>query len=167
METEDRCPPFRMHRGIPWQAVRVSACASSARNRSLVADRAIGNAQAHRQGAGAVPHASSITISGWHSTWSVRDAGRRFGRARFVGQGVDPSPLEGVSGLEIKAGTVQVSPNMMTGHPGIFAGGDMVPSKRTVTVAVGHGKKEPPHDDGSPPPHAVTGSARTRRVNSR
>ena len=30
---------------------------------------------------------------------------------------------------------------MMTGHPGMFAGGDMVPSERTVTVAVGHGKK--------------------------
>ena len=30
---------------------------------------------------------------------------------------------------------------MMTGRPGIFAGGDMVPSERTVTIAVGHGKK--------------------------
>ena len=29
---------------------------------------------------------------------------------------------------------------MMTGAAGIFAGGDMVPSERTVTVAVGHGK---------------------------
>ena len=31
--------------------------------------------------------------------------------------------------------------SMMTGHPGMFAGGDMVPAERTVTVAVGHGKK--------------------------
>ena len=30
---------------------------------------------------------------------------------------------------------------MMTGHPGIFAGGDMVPAERTVTVGIGHGKK--------------------------
>jgi Pyruvate/2-oxoacid:ferredoxin oxidoreductase delta subunit len=30
---------------------------------------------------------------------------------------------------------------MMTGHVGLFAGGDMVPSERTVTIAVGHGKK--------------------------
>jgi hypothetical protein len=30
---------------------------------------------------------------------------------------------------------------MMTGHPGIFAGGDMVPAERNVTVAIGHGKK--------------------------
>jgi len=58
-----------------------------------------------------------------------------------LGQDVDLSLLEGVPGLEMKDGTVQVSANMMTGHPGIFAGGDMVPSERTVTVAVGHGKK--------------------------
>jgi len=58
-----------------------------------------------------------------------------------LGQDVDLSLLEGVPGLAIKDGTVQVSPNMMTGYPGIFAGGDMVPSERTVTVAVGHGKK--------------------------
>ena len=29
----------------------------------------------------------------------------------------------------------------MTGAPGVFAGGDAVPSERTVTVGVGHGKK--------------------------
>jgi len=38
-------------------------------------------------------------------------------------------------------GTVIVDRNMMTDYAGIFAGGDMVPSERTVTVAVGHGKK--------------------------
>ena len=58
-----------------------------------------------------------------------------------LGQDVDLSLLNGVPGLEIKDGTVQVAANMMTGHAGIFAGGDMVPSERTVTVAVGHGKK--------------------------
>ena len=31
----------------------------------------------------------------------------------------------------------------MTGHPGVFAGGDMVPAERTVTVAIGHAKKVP------------------------
>ena len=35
----------------------------------------------------------------------------------------------------------------MTGYPGIFAGGDMVPSERTVTVAIGHGKKAARHID--------------------
>ena len=29
----------------------------------------------------------------------------------------------------------------MTGCPGVFAGGDMVPAERTVTVGVGHGKR--------------------------
>jgi len=64
-----------------------------------------------------------------------------------LGQDVDLSLLEGVPGLEIKDGVVQVGPNMMTGYPGIFAGGDMVPSERTVTVAVGHGKKAARHID--------------------
>ncbi len=64
-----------------------------------------------------------------------------------LGQDVDLSLLDGVPGLEIKDGTVQVASNMMTGHAGIFAGGDMVPSERTVTVAVGHGKKAARHID--------------------
>ena len=64
-----------------------------------------------------------------------------------LGQDVDLSLLDGVPGLEIKDGTVQVAQNMMTGHEGIFAGGDMVPSERTVTVAVGHGKKAARHID--------------------
>ncbi len=58
-----------------------------------------------------------------------------------LGQDVDLSLLNGVPGLEIKDGVVQVSRNMMTGYAGIFAGGDMVPSERTVTVGIGHGKK--------------------------
>ncbi len=64
-----------------------------------------------------------------------------------LGQDVNLALLEGVPGLEVKDGVVQVTPNMMTGHPGIFAGGDMVPSERTVTVAVGHGKKAARHID--------------------
>ena len=64
-----------------------------------------------------------------------------------LGQDVDLSLLDDVRGLEVKDGVVQVGPNMMTGHPGLFAGGDMVPSERTVTVAVGHGKKAARHID--------------------
>ncbi len=64
-----------------------------------------------------------------------------------LGQDVDLSLLDGVPGLEIKDGVVQVASNMMTGYAGIFAGGDMVPSERTVTVAVGHGKKAARHID--------------------
>jgi NADPH-dependent glutamate synthase beta subunit-like oxidoreductase len=58
-----------------------------------------------------------------------------------LGQDVDLSLLDGVPGLAIEDGVVKVDANMMTGHLGVFAGGDMVPSERTVTVGVGHGKK--------------------------
>jgi NADPH-dependent glutamate synthase beta subunit-like oxidoreductase len=65
-----------------------------------------------------------------------------------VGQESDTGFLRAVSGVEFGAdGTVQVSPTMMTGCPGVFAGGDMVPSERTVTVGVGHGKKAARHID--------------------
>jgi len=64
-----------------------------------------------------------------------------------LGQDVDLSLLEGVPRLEIVDGVVKVGPDMMTGHRGIFAGGDMVPAERTVTVAVGHGKQAARHVD--------------------
>lgn len=65
-----------------------------------------------------------------------------------LGQEADLSLLEGVPGIEVEDGVVAVGPNMMTGHEGIFAGGDMVPAERTVTVGVGHGKKAARHIDG-------------------
>ena len=58
-----------------------------------------------------------------------------------LGQDVDLSLIEGVPGLAVEGGVVQVDARMMTGHAGIFAGGDMVPAERNVTVAIGHGKK--------------------------
>jgi NADPH-dependent glutamate synthase beta subunit-like oxidoreductase len=58
-----------------------------------------------------------------------------------LGQDVDLGLLDGVPGLEVKDGVVKVGADLMTGHPGIFAGGDMVPAERNVTVAIGHGKK--------------------------
>jgi NADPH-dependent glutamate synthase beta subunit-like oxidoreductase len=59
-----------------------------------------------------------------------------------LGQDTDTGFLRAIADIEFKRdGTVVVDANMMTGHAGIFAGGDMVPSDRTVTVAVGHGKK--------------------------
>ena len=65
-----------------------------------------------------------------------------------LGQEADLSLLDGVPGLEVEDGVVKVGPDMMTGHPGIFAGGDMVPAERTVTVGVGHGKRAARHIDG-------------------
>ncbi|WP_291995658.1 NAD(P)-binding protein [Candidatus Accumulibacter sp. ACC003] len=64
-----------------------------------------------------------------------------------LGQDVDLGLLQGVPGLELSDGVVQVGPNMMTGHPGIFAGGDMVPAERNVTVGIGHGKQAARHID--------------------
>jgi len=59
-----------------------------------------------------------------------------------LGQDVDTAFLERVPGVEMgRDGVVQVTDGMMTGREGLFAGGDMVPAERTVTVAVGHGKK--------------------------
>jgi len=58
-----------------------------------------------------------------------------------LGQEIDLSFLDRVPGLEVTDGVVEVGPDMMTGSPGIFAGGDMVPFERSVTVAVGHGKQ--------------------------
>jgi 2-oxoacid:acceptor oxidoreductase delta subunit (pyruvate/2-ketoisovalerate family) len=58
-----------------------------------------------------------------------------------LGQDADLSLLENVPGLVVEGGMIQVDAGMMTGHPGVFAGGDMAGNERTVTVAVGHGKK--------------------------
>jgi NADPH-dependent glutamate synthase beta subunit-like oxidoreductase len=59
-----------------------------------------------------------------------------------LGQKSETEFLRDVPGVEIaRDGTVQVSATMETGSPGLFAGGDMVPSEMTVTVGVGHGKK--------------------------
>ncbi|MBK6904706.1 MAG: NAD(P)-binding protein [Saprospirales bacterium] len=66
-----------------------------------------------------------------------------------LGQDTDTAFLKRLPGIQFKDdGTVIVGPDMMTGAEGIFAGGDMVPSERTVTIAVGHGKKAARFIDG-------------------
>ena len=86
-----------------------------------------------------------------------------------LGQNVDSALLQNVPDIEFrKDGTVIVDEGMMTGHPGIFAGGDMVPSERTVTIATGHGKHAARHIDAwlrgteytRPPRHPVVGYER-------
>jgi NADPH-dependent glutamate synthase beta subunit-like oxidoreductase len=51
--------------------------------------------------------------------------------------------LQNVSGIELKNdGTLVIDSERMTGHKGIFGGGDMLPGEtRSVTIAIGHGKK--------------------------
>lgn len=59
-----------------------------------------------------------------------------------LGQDTDTTFLRQMEGIAFQPdGVVVVDETMMTGRPGVFAGGDMAPSERTVTVAVGHGKK--------------------------
>ena len=65
-----------------------------------------------------------------------------------LGQNADTAFLRNVPGLKIaEDGVIDVDETMMTGRPGLFAGGDMVPSERTVTTATGHGKKAARHID--------------------
>ena len=58
-----------------------------------------------------------------------------------LGQDTDLSLVNGVPDIEVRDGVVVVDAAMMTGHAGVFAGGDMVPAERSVTVGVGHGKR--------------------------
>jgi formate dehydrogenase beta subunit len=63
-----------------------------------------------------------------------------------LGQETESGFLRALPGIEVATdGVVKVGPDMMTGHPGIFAGGDMVAGERTVTVSVGHGKRAARH----------------------
>ncbi len=82
-----------------------------------------------------------------------------------LGQETDLALLGSVDGITVDDGVVQVDERMMTGHAGVFAGGDMVPAERTVTVAVGHGKQAARNIDGwlrevpyvHPPVHELAG----------
>jgi 2-oxoacid:acceptor oxidoreductase delta subunit (pyruvate/2-ketoisovalerate family) len=85
-----------------------------------------------------------------------------------LGQDADLAVLDGVPGVTFSGGAVDVGPDLMTGHPGIFAGGDIVPAERTVTVAIGHGKKAARAIDAwlrgtardAPPRHELAGYGR-------
>ncbi len=99
------------------------------------------------------------------------DAGRPRPTGRFetlaadtvimaLGQEAESAFMRTLPGVEFEHdGSVRVSASLMTGCPGVFAGGDMVPCERTVTVGVGHGKKAAHYIDawlrgqsGEPPP---------------
>ena len=89
-----------------------------------------------------------------------------------LGQDADSSFLKNVTGISFKPdGTVVVGPDMMTGGQGIFAGGDMVPGIRSVTIAIGHGKAAARNINSylmgesyqSDPKHPVVGFERLHR----
>jgi NADPH-dependent glutamate synthase beta subunit-like oxidoreductase len=59
-----------------------------------------------------------------------------------VGQEADSNFLRRIPGMRFENDVLKVDPlTLMTDVPGIFAGGDVVPSGRTVTIGVGHGKR--------------------------
>ncbi len=59
-----------------------------------------------------------------------------------LGQEADSNFLRNIPGLRFDNDVVRVDETtLMTDVPGIFAGGDVVPSDRTVTIGVGHGKR--------------------------
>ncbi len=60
-----------------------------------------------------------------------------------LGQESDLSLLDGVPGIVVDDGVVQVGPDLMTGHPGIFAGGDIVLGR-----ADGDGRRRPRQEGG-------------------
>ena len=59
-----------------------------------------------------------------------------------MGQTPDSDFLKTAQDIEFKSnGCIIINEQMMTGHPGVFAGGDAVPLDQSVTIANGHGKK--------------------------
>ncbi len=65
-----------------------------------------------------------------------------------LGQQSDTGFLANVPGLRFAPdGTLQVGPDLRTGAPGIFAGGDRVPSQQSVTISTGHGRQAARHID--------------------
>ncbi|CEO42087.1 NAD(P)-binding protein [Photobacterium kishitanii] len=59
-----------------------------------------------------------------------------------IGQDIEGQLFSDVDNIEVNHdGTVYVNEHMMTTYEGIFAGGDMISSSRSVTISTGHGKK--------------------------
>jgi len=84
---------------------------------------------------------------------ALDDSGKAVGTGKYetlqadtvilaVGQDTDSNFLRRIPGMRFEGDVVKVDPaTLMTDVPGIFAGGDAVPSARTVTVGTGHGKR--------------------------
>ena len=65
-----------------------------------------------------------------------------------LGETTDITFLRNIPGIQFEADdTMIVGEDMQTGHPGIFAGGDVTPTTRTVTNATGQGKHAARHID--------------------
>jgi NADPH-dependent glutamate synthase beta subunit-like oxidoreductase len=58
-----------------------------------------------------------------------------------LGQDTDLSLLYHAHDVTVRDGSVEVLDSMMASPSSIFAGGDVIPARRTATVAVGRGKR--------------------------
>jgi len=58
-----------------------------------------------------------------------------------LGQDTDLSLLGSDSGVAVTDGTIQTNGLLATSVPGVFAGGDVVDAERSVTTAIGHGRR--------------------------
>jgi formate dehydrogenase beta subunit len=83
-----------------------------------------------------------------------------------LGQQADSGFLHALDGIVFQSdGSVAVDATLMTGAPGVFAGGDLVPGARTVTSATGHGRRAAGYIDAwldggvRPPPKPVAATA--------
>jgi NADPH-dependent glutamate synthase beta subunit-like oxidoreductase len=65
-----------------------------------------------------------------------------------LGQTGDYAAFAHLPGIVVQDGAVQVATDLMTGASGVYAGGDMIPSPRNVTTAIGLGKKAARNIDG-------------------
>jgi NADPH-dependent glutamate synthase beta subunit-like oxidoreductase len=58
-----------------------------------------------------------------------------------LGQEADLSLLSSLPAVALARGVVGTDADLMTGVPGVFAGGDIVSGEHTVTTAIGHGRR--------------------------
>jgi NADPH-dependent glutamate synthase beta subunit-like oxidoreductase len=84
----------------------------------------------------------ALDAKGWPQPTGKFETLREDSVVLALGQQADTGFLRKLAGIACNAdGTVIVRGDMMTGEPGIFAGGDLIGGGRTVTAAIGDGKK--------------------------
>ena len=124
-----RCPPTRTRpQDAEAEGVRINWL------RTISLD---GRARAHRRDPGARRARPARTAPGVFETLEADTV------ILALGQESDTGFLHERARRRVRRrrGPGRRAPTLMTGAPGVFAGGDAVPSERTVTVGVGHGKK--------------------------
>jgi NADPH-dependent glutamate synthase beta subunit-like oxidoreductase len=58
-----------------------------------------------------------------------------------IGQESDLRLMADLAGVDVLDGLVTVDQRFATGHPGVYAGGDIIADQHTVTAAIGHGAR--------------------------